>query len=59
MPPKKTVQRVNVDFPVDFLRQIDAEADRIGVSRQSFIKYTVARALDDVPVPPRPERGGK
>jgi hypothetical protein len=43
--PGRTVQRVNVDFPVDLLRQIDAEADRIGVTRQAFIKLRIADAV--------------
>jgi metal-responsive CopG/Arc/MetJ family transcriptional regulator len=41
----KRVQRVNVDFPIDFLRELDAEATRIGVSRQAFIKYVMAQAV--------------
>lgn len=40
--PARTVQRVNVDFPVTLLQQIDAEADRIGVTRQAFIKMRLA-----------------
>jgi len=31
-------QRVNVDFPVDVLAAIDREADRVGVTRQAWIK---------------------
>jgi hypothetical protein len=31
-----------VDFPIALLRQIDAEADRIGVTRQAFIKLRMA-----------------
>src|SRR4030067_657183 len=36
--PGREVQRVNVDFPVDLLREIDQEARRLGVTRQAFIK---------------------
>jgi hypothetical protein len=36
---------VNVDFPIALLRQIDAEADRIGVTRQAFIKLRMADAM--------------
>ena len=36
--PGRAVQRVNVDFPVDLLREIDQEARRLGVTRQAFIK---------------------
>lgn len=31
--PGRAVQRVNVDFPVDLLREIDQEARRLGVTR--------------------------
>jgi hypothetical protein len=31
-------QRVNVDFPLNLLRQIDAECQRLGVTRQAWIK---------------------
>ena len=40
--PGHTLQRVNVDFPVDLLQAIDREARRIGVSRQAFIKLRLA-----------------
>ncbi len=43
--PGRTVQRVNVDFPVDLLREIDLEARRLGVTRQAFIKVRLADAL--------------
>ena len=43
--PGREVQRVNVDFPVDLLREIDREAARLGVARQAFIKIRVADAL--------------
>jgi len=43
--PGRAVQRVNVDFPVDLLREIDQEARRLGVTRQSFIKVRLADAL--------------
>ena len=43
--PGRTVQRVNVDFPVDLLRDIDQEARRLGVTRQAFIKVRLADAL--------------
>jgi hypothetical protein len=43
--PGREVQRVNVDFPVDLLRRIDAEAKRIGVTRQAFIKLRIADTL--------------
>ena len=43
--PGRVVQRVNVDFPVDLLREIDQEARRLGVTRQAFIKVRLADAL--------------
>ena len=43
--PGRAVQRVNVDFPVDLLCEIDQEARRLGVTRQAFIKVRLADAL--------------
>ena len=43
--PGREVQRVNVDFPVDLLREIDQEARRLGVTRQAFIKIRIADSL--------------
>jgi hypothetical protein len=43
--PGRAVQRVNVDFPVDLLREIDREAKRLGVTRQAFIKVRLADSL--------------
>ena len=45
--PGRAVQRVNVDFPVEPLREIDQEASRLGVTRQggAFIKVRLADAL--------------
>ncbi len=45
--PGRAVQRVNVDFPVDLLREIDQEARRLGVTRQAFIKIRVADSLQE------------
>lgn len=33
-------QRLNVDFPLELLREIDAECRLVGVSRQAWIKMT-------------------
>jgi hypothetical protein len=38
-------QRVNIDFPLDLLRQIDAECTRIGVTRQAWIKMACDERL--------------
>lgn len=43
--PGRAVQLVNVDFPVDLLREIDREARRLGVTRQAFIKVRLADTL--------------
>ena len=43
--PGREVQRVNVDFPVDLLREIDQEARHLGVTRQAFIKVRLADSL--------------
>jgi hypothetical protein len=43
--PGRDVQRVNVDFPKDLLAEIDREADRIGVTRQGWIKFVLADRL--------------
>ena len=42
----RATQRVNVDFPMELLRIIDAEASRLGVSRQAFIKIRISDALN-------------
>jgi hypothetical protein len=41
----RAVQRVNVDFPIAMLRAIDADANRIGVTRQAWIKMRLAESL--------------
>ena len=38
-------QRVNVDFSVILLRQIDAECERLGVTRQAWIKIACDERL--------------
>lgn len=43
--PGRAIQRVNVDFPMDLLREIDQEARRLGVTRQAFIKVRLADSL--------------
>lgn len=43
--PGRAVQRVNVDFPVDLLREIDQQARRLGVTGQACIKVRLADAL--------------
>ena len=38
-------KRVNVDFPLWMIQQVDREAKRLGVPRQSIIKVWVAERL--------------
>lgn len=38
-------QRVNIDFPLALLRQIDAECQRVGVTRQAWIKMVCDERL--------------
>jgi hypothetical protein len=44
----RDVQKVNVDFPLDLLRRIDAQAARLGVSRQAYIKLRLGDVIDRV-----------
>ena len=39
-------RRVNVDFPIWMVDQLDHEAHRLGVTRQSVIKIWLAERLD-------------
>jgi CopG antitoxin of type II toxin-antitoxin system len=43
--PLQNQKRVNVDFPLWMIRQLDKEAKRLGVPRQSIIKVWVAERL--------------
>jgi len=44
--PNQQIKRVNVDFPVWMVNQLDAEARRLGVTRQSIIKVWIADRLE-------------
>ncbi len=44
--PEQEQKRVNVDFPVWMIQQLDKEAKRLGVPRQSIIKVWVAERLE-------------
>jgi len=46
--PKQEQKRVNVDFPLWMIHQLDKEARRLGVPRQSIIKVWVAERLKKV-----------
>jgi hypothetical protein len=43
--PIQEQKRVNVDFPLWMIQQLDKEAKRLGVPRQSIIKLWVAERL--------------
>ncbi|MCX5975395.1 MAG: CopG family antitoxin [Coprothermobacterota bacterium] len=46
--PVQDQKRVNVDFPLWMIQQLDKEAKRLGVPRQSIIKLWVAERLKTV-----------
>ncbi len=43
--PEQEQKRVNVDFPLWMIQQLDKEARRLGVPRQSIIKVWIAERL--------------
>jgi predicted DNA binding CopG/RHH family protein len=43
--PQKT-KRVNVDFPEQLLKEIDQEAEYVGVPRQSILKLWIAERIE-------------
>ncbi len=42
----KKVQRINIDFPISFIKKIDKEAQLIGVARTALIKMWLAERLE-------------
>ncbi len=44
--PGREVRRVNVDFPVWMIASLDAEAARLGITRQAVIKMWIGERLD-------------
>jgi len=44
--PRLEARRVNVDFPLWMVDQLDREASRLGVTRQSIIKLWLAERLE-------------
>ena len=44
--PNQEVKRVNVDFPLWMVKQLDQESKRLGVTRQSIIKIWLAERLE-------------
>lgn len=47
--PEQQQKRVNVDFPLWMIHQLDKEAKRLGVARQAIIKVWVAERLRQAP----------
>jgi hypothetical protein len=45
--PGQEQKRVNVDFPVWMIQQLDKEARKLGVTRQSIIKIWLAERLKE------------
>ncbi len=45
--PGEQMQRVNVDFPLWMIQALDRESKRLGVPRQSVIKFWIAEKLED------------
>jgi len=39
-------KRVNVDIPIWIIERLDKEADRLGVTRQSLIKFWIAERVE-------------
>ena len=46
--PGQEHKRVNVDFPVWMIHSLDKEAKRLGVPRQSIIKFWIAERLKNI-----------
>jgi hypothetical protein len=46
--PNREPRRVNVDFPSWMVESLDAEAQRLGVTRQSIIKVWIAERLEHI-----------
>jgi hypothetical protein len=44
--PGEQLQRVNVDFPLWMVQALDRESKRLGIPRQSVIKFWIAEKLD-------------
>jgi hypothetical protein len=44
--PEQQQKRVNVDFPLWMIQQLDRESRRLGVPRQALIKLWVAERLE-------------
>lgn len=45
--PGEHQKRVNVDFPIWMINSLDKEARRLGLTRQSIIKFWIAERLKE------------
>ncbi len=43
--PNPRMKRVNVDFPIWMVEGLDVQARRLGITRQSLIKFWIAERL--------------
>ena len=43
---RPSVQRVNIDFTEQMLKELDSEAEALNISRQAVVKTMVREALD-------------
>ena len=41
-------KRVNIDFPVWVVKQLDKQSKRLGISRQALVKVWIAEKLKEV-----------
>jgi hypothetical protein len=48
--PGRISKRVNVDFPVWMINLLDKESKRLGITRQSIIKFWIAEKLKEAGV---------
>ena len=44
--PELEQQQVNVSFPSWMIKKLDQEAQRLGIERQSLVKFWIAERLD-------------
>ena len=46
--PRLELRKVNVDFPVWMIQELDHESTRLGITRQSLIKTWIGERLDEI-----------
>lgn len=54
--PNLRSRRVNVDFPEWMIWQLDKEAERLGVTRQSIIKVWLSERLEQISIDSKASR---